>query len=130
MLTEKDKREIEVIFREIKEAEEAGCDVVAIRSNGELGYSTQELGNINDYCDQCDAFRLYPDPPLGDWFRDGDKKAVCLRVKGVIAGALERPSEWTGIHKPLYCPLLGRELSEEEKKEANKQLKWARERMK
>lgn len=39
------------------------------------------------------------------------------------------PSEWTNIDTPLYCPYLGRELSEEEKKEADKMLKWAKERM-
>lgn len=62
--------------------------------------------------------------------RDGDKKAVCLEVSGVISGALENSSEWTNIRKPLYCPKLGRELNEEEKKEAAEQLERAKKRMK
>ena len=56
-------------------------------------------------------------------------KAVCLVVNGVIAGSLEKPSEWTNIRKPLYCPKLGRILSEDEKEKAVKMLKWAQERM-
>ena len=71
-----------------------------------------------------------PDPDPFDWFRDGDMKAVCLEVNGVIEGSLERPSECTNICKPLYCPNLGRELSEEEKKTAAESLKWAKKRMK
>ena len=115
-------------LREIKEYEDAGIDVVAIGSGGTLDYSTQGMGG-NEYCDQCSAFRLLPDPDPHDWFRDGDMKAVCLEVNGVIAGSLEKPSEWTNIRKPLYCPKLGRELSEEEKETAVKMLKWAKERM-
>ena len=116
-------------LREIKEYEEAGIDVVAIGSHGTLGYSTKGMGGC-EYCDQCSAFRLLPDSDPLDWFRDGDMKAVCLEVNGVIEGPLERPSEWTNIRKPLYCPKLGRELSEEEKKTAAERLKWAKERMK
>ena len=116
-------------LREIKEYEEAGIDVVAIGSHGTLDYSTQGMGGC-EYCDQCSAFRLLPDPDPNDWFRDGDMKAVCLEVNGVIEGSLERPSEWTNIRKPLYCPKLGRELSEEEKKTAAERLKWAKKRMK
>ena len=122
MLSEKD-------LREIKEYEEAGIDVVVIGSGGTLDYSTQDMGGC-EYCDHCSAFRLLPDPDPYDWFRDGDKKAVCLEVNGVIEGSLERPSEWTNIPKPLYCPKLGRELSEKEKKEADERLQWARKRMK
>ena len=107
-------------LREIKEYEEAGIDVVAIGSGGTLDYATKGIGGC-EYCDQCSAF---------DWFRDGDMKAVCLEVNGVIEGSLERPSECTNIRKPLYCPTLGRELSEEEKKTAVESLKWAKERMK
>lgn len=69
------------------------------------------------------AFRLLQDPDPKDWFRDGDIKSVCLEVNGVIEGSLERPSEWTNICKPLYCPKLGRGLSEEEKKTADEMLK-------
>ncbi len=116
-------------LREIKEYEEAGIDVVAIGSGGTLDYATKGIGGC-EYCDQCSAFRLLPDPDPFDWFRDGDMKAVCLEVNGVIEGSLERPSECTNIRKPLYCPKLGRELSEEEKKTAAESLKWAKERMK
>ena len=114
---------------EIKEYEEAGIDVVAIGSGGTLDYATKGIGGC-EYCDQCSVFRLRPDPDPFDWFRDGDMKAVCLEVNGVIEGSLETPSECTNIRKPLYCPKLGRELSEEEKKTAAESLKWAKERMK
>ena len=116
-------------LREIKEYEEAGIDVVAIGNGGTLDYSTQGMGG-SEFCDQCSAFRLMTDSDPYDWFRDGDMKAVCLEANGVIEGSLERPSEWINICKPLYCPKLGRELSEEEKEEAAKRLKWAKERMK
>lgn len=88
-----------------------------------------EENQSSEYCDQCSSLRLEPDPDPYDWFRNGDKKAVCLEVNGLIAGCLETPSEWTNIEKPLYCPKLGRELSEEEKIEAEKWLKWAKARM-
>lgn len=116
-------------LREIKEYEETGINVVAIGSDGTLDYSTNGMGGC-EYCDQCSSLRLLPDPDPYDWFRDGDMKAVCLEIGGVIAGALENPSEWTNICKPLYCPKLGRKLSEEEVEEAEKQLKWAKMRMK
>ncbi len=116
-------------LQEIKEFEEKGASVVAVDSDGKLQYSTQgKCGS--EYCDQCDAFRLMPDPDPSDWFRDNDMKAVCLEVMGVIVGSLESPSEYTNIRKPLYCPKIGRELSKEEKKEAKERLKWARKRMK
>jgi hypothetical protein len=116
-------------LREIKEYEKAGIDVIAIGSDGTLDYSTQGMGGC-EYCDQCSAFKLLPDPDPFDWFEDNDMKAVCLEVNGVIAGSLARPSEWTNIRKPLYCPKLGRELSEEEKKTAAEILKRAKKMMK
>lgn len=116
-------------LREIEKYEKAGIDVIAIGGNGTLDYATQGMGG-SEYCDQCSSFRLLPDPDPKDWFRDGDMKAVCLEVNGVIEGSLERPSEWTNICKPLYCPKLGRELSEEEKKAAKEMLKRAKKRMK
>lgn len=116
-------------IEEIREFEEAGVDVVAVGSDGKLNYSTQGMSG-KECCDQCSSFRLLPDPDPYDSFRDGDMKAVCLEVNGVIIGSLERPSEWTNIEKPLYCPKLGRKLTEEEKEEAARLLKWAKERMK
>lgn len=121
MLSEKE-------MQEIHEYEQDGIDVVSVRRDGTLEYSTQGLGG-SEYCDQCSEFRLLPDPDPTDWFRDGDMKAVCLKINGVIAGSLERPSEWTNILKPIYCPKLGRELSEEEKKTAEILLQMARTRM-
>ena len=115
-------------LQEIKKYEEGGIDVIAISNEGTLDYSTQGMEG-NEYCYQCGAFRLLPDPDPHDWFGDGNMKAVCVEVNGVIAGSLERPSEWNNICKPLYCPKLGRELSEEEKETAVTMLKWAQERM-
>ncbi len=111
-------------IQEIKKFEEAGIDVIAIGKSGTLDYASQSKEG-SEYCDQCSDFRLLPDPDPYDWFRDGDMKAVCLAVNGVIRGALERPSECVNIRKPLYCPKIGRELSDEEKKEAAEQLEWA-----
>lgn len=111
----------------IKEMEMAGINVISIAQNGALEYAT-ENGNESEYCDRCSQLRLLPDPDPFDWFRDGDMKAVCLEVNGVIAGALET-REVTKIHKPLYCPKLGRELTEEEKACARITLKFAKERM-
>lgn len=119
----------EKVLDEIKEYEEAGINVVAVGSEGKLAYSTQGLGG-SEYCDQCSDFCLLPDPDPTDWFRDGDMKAVCNECNAVIAGGLERPSEMTKIQKPIWCPKLGRELTEEEKKQADGFLKLAKERMK
>jgi len=116
---------LQEVLQEIKEYEEAGLNVVVIGNNGTIEYSTQGMEGC-EYCDQCKAFRLLPDPDPHDWFRDDDMKAVCLEINGVIKGALESSSEWTNIRKPLYCPKLGRELSEEEKKEAAEKLEWAK----
>ena len=38
-----------------------------------------------------------------------------------IAGALE-PRDMINIHKPLWCPKIGRELTSEEKVEAERRL--------
>lgn len=117
-MNENDLREL------IKGCEELGFDVVVVRGDGKLDYSTQGMGG-SDYCDQCISFRLFPDSDPCDLF--GDKMAVCLEVDGLIEGALETANEWTNIRKPLYCPKLGRKLSEEESKQATEQLKWAKE---
>ncbi len=119
MLSEKDLREIRML-------EDAGFDVVSIGRGGTLEYATQNKGTTIEYCDQCNSFKLFPDPAPDDWFRNGDWKAVCIRVNGVIRGSLELPSECKNICKPLYCPILGRELSKEEKEEASKTLDFAR----
>lgn len=109
-------------LQEIREFENAGLDVVVIGNNEEIDYSTQSNNGNCEYCDQCNSFRLLPDPDPFDDFRDGDMKAICLEINGVIAGSLERPSEWTNMEKPLYCPKLGRELNEKEKEIAKRRL--------
>ena len=89
----------------------------------------QNLKEIKEYCDQCSAFKLLPDPDSYDWLGSYNMKAVCLEVNGVIAGSLTRPSECINICKPLFCPNLGRELSKEEKIHADNFLQWAKNRM-
>ena len=121
MLSEKTRREIDKL-------EEAGIDVVVIGNKVTLDYTTQAKGG-DEFCDHCSAFQLLPDPDPHDWFRDGDMKAVCHEVNGLIRGCLEHPSEWTNIRKPLYCPKLGRELSEDDKHESKKLLDWAKKMM-
>ena len=115
-------------LQEIKKYEESGIDVIAISNDGTLEHYTQGTQG-NEYCCQCCAFRLLPDPDPHDWFGDKNMKVVCVEVNGVIASSLEKPSEWNNIRKPLYCPKIGRELSEEEKESAIKMLKWAQDRM-
>ena len=85
-----------------------------------------------DCCDDCPFFRLLPDPDPNDWFRDLDMKAVCHHpeIMGVIDSSLEKPSEWTNIQKPPYCPYLGHQLSKEEQRMAPILLKIAQSRMK
>lgn len=106
--------------REIEEMEKAGLNVTVIGSGGTFDYSTQKFSS-NCYCNNCNHFRLLPDPDHDDWFRSGDKKAVCLKLKAVIRGSLETPAEYS-ILRPLYCPKLGRELSEKEKMVAKEDL--------
>ena len=115
-------------LQEIIEYEENGVDIIALVRNGTLHPNTQGTHECK-YCDQCSAFRLVPDPNPYDWFRNGDMKAVCLEVNGVISGSLEKPSEWTNIRKPLYCPKLGRKLNEDEKKVADRLLELAHQMM-
>lgn len=86
-----------------------------------------EVTVVNEFCNDCCFLRLLPDPDPYDWFADNEKKAVCLEMKAVIEGSLG-PFETNKIQKPLYCPKLGRELSEEEKKKSAEWLKWAKDR--
>lgn len=112
--------------KEIREYEEAGISVVATK-NGKLEYVTGGINKDNDTCDSCEFLEFRPDPDPYDWFRDGDQKAVCIKMKAAIACALERPSEMVNIVKPLWCPYLGRELSEDEKMQAEKRLEYRKE---
>lgn len=84
---------------------------------------------IKDFnCNQCDSFMLDNDPDPWDEFRCNDKKALCLKQKAVIVGALEYPSEWQSIFKPLWCPKLGRKLSKDEKEKSIESLTYAQKR--
>ena len=114
----------EVLESEIREMEERGFSVVATDSQGRLLHAT-ESGDSAEYCDMCPCLRFMPDPDPTDWFRDNDKKAICTEMSAMIAGSLE-PHEMTKIYKPLWCPKLGRELTEEEKEEANWRLEYGR----
>lgn len=108
--------------KEIREFEEAGIDVVATY-NGKLTHVTGGINNSPEVCDSCACLIFAPDPDPDDWFRDNDKKAVCTEMKATIVGSLERPSEMVNIHKPLWCPKLGRELTAKEKEMASRRLK-------
>ena len=112
----------------VAEYEEKGVEVVVLNNNGKIEYSTDKVENKDEYCDDCPFFSLVPDPDPYDWFRDGDQKAICFEMKASIAGGLERPSEWTNIPKPLFCPKLNRKLTEEEKEKAERLLEWGRKR--
>lgn len=99
---------------EIKELEDAGISVVATH-NGKLSYVTGGGNQNENYCDSCSFLAFKPDPDPYDWFRDNDQKAVCERVAAKVMGGLERPSEMVDIPKPIWCPKLGRELTDLEK---------------
>ena len=115
-------------LRIVKQMEDAGLKVVSIDERGKLCYSTEDKSI--DVCDDCVHFKLEPDPSPYDWFRDGDKRAVCLKLGVVIAGSLEQPSEWINISKPLFCPKLRQNLSEEEQKKASVMLANAKKALK
>lgn len=105
---------------------DAGMDVVKMNNKGQMQYAT----NMNlglDYCDSCRCLIFAPDPDPDDWFRDDDQKAICTAVNATIASSLEY-NELTNIRKPLFCPKLGRELTDDEKKKAEEQLKFAQNR--
>ena len=110
----------------VKEYEKAGIDVVVLNNDGKIEYATTENEKKEECCDSCAYFALVPDPDPLDWFRDEDKKAVCFELNAVIEGGLEKPSEWTNIKKPIFCPRLGRKLTDEEKKIAEEKLEFAR----
>lgn len=119
------------------QSQEIDCDTILKETcenwlHDHLTYSSllEDCKSEAPICNQCNSFMLVPDPDPYDWFRDGDKKAVCLKLKAVIQGSLEYPSEWSNLSKPLWCPKLGRKLSEEEKKEAVESLKYAQGRFK
>lgn len=117
----------EKLKKEIKEYESAGLDVV-VTSKGKLSYVSGGIQQDDKHCDSCPFLRFEPDPDPYDWFHDGDQKAVCTKMQATIRGCLERPSEMVNISKPLWCPNLGRELSEKEQRSAKERLEFDRER--
>lgn len=88
----------------------------------------RDLVEESPICNLCDYFMLDNDPDPWDEFRCNDKKALCLKQKAVIVGALEYPSEWQSIFKPLWCPKLGRKLSKDEKEKSIESLTYAQKR--
>ena len=106
--------------KEIKKFEEQGFSVVSINSIGKLEYAT-EKENSDDFCDSCEHLRFAPDPDPDDWFRGDDQKAICMAKKVVMYHSLMY-NELTQIPKPLYCPKLKRELTDEEELIAMRQL--------
>lgn len=102
---------------EIQEMENMGIDVVVTDSVGKMEYATKQNKNP-EYCDSCQFLLFAPDPDPYDWFRDGDKKAVCTKLHIAIECSLELPSEMVNIKRPLFCPLIKDQLTEEEKREA------------
>lgn len=112
-------------LEEIRKMEEMGLDVIVTGDRGKLLYAT-ETGDGHRYCDVCECLRFVSDPDHpNDWFSDGAQKALCTEKKAMIAGALE-PREMNHITKPLWCPKLGRELTDEEKREAAERLEDGR----
>ncbi len=112
--------------KEIREYEEAGIDVV-VTKNGKLEYVTGGINDSKEVCDNCEFLTFKPDPDPDDWFRDEDQKAVCLKMEAAISRYLETLSEMINISKPLWCPYLGRELSEDERKQAKEMLEYRKE---
>ena len=110
--------------KEIKEFEEKGFCVTDINSSGKLEYATKKEIS-DDFCDSCEHLKFAPDPDPDDWFRDNDQKAICMAKKVVMYPSLMY-NELTQIPKPLYCPKLGRELTDEEELIAMKQLEAAK----
>lgn len=106
--------------KEIRKFEKRGLDVIEIGSEGNLEYATK-MNDDSKYCDSCDCLRFESDPDPFDWFRSDDEKAICTKMDAEIAGALE-PRDMINIHKPLWCPKIGRELTAEERAEAEKML--------
>lgn len=110
--------------KEIKEFGEQGFSVLSIDSAGKLDYVTNPESS-NDYCDSCEHLRLMPDTNYAVLFREDDKKAICMEKQVVMYRFISR-NKLIYTEKPLYCPKLGRELTDDEELIAMKQLEAAR----
>lgn len=117
----------EKLKKQIEEMEAIGLDVV-VTNKGKLSYATGGINQDDNCCDSCPFLEFLPDPDPYDWFRDGDQKAVCNKMEATVRGCLERPSEMVNIRKPLWCPNLKKELTEQEKKLAKERLEFDKER--
>lgn len=77
-------------------------------------------------CDSCQYLMFISDPDSCDRSRYNDKKAICTNMKAMIMGSLSHSSEMVNIQKPIWCPCLGRELTDEEKEHYNLKLRYAK----
>lgn len=111
---------------EVRKMEEMGIGVVVTDGQGRLLHAT-ESGDGEEYCDRCECLRFMPDPDSADSFGADEQKANCTEMRAMVAGALGF-HEMTHILKPLWCPRLGRELTEEEKEEAKQRLEFGKKR--
>lgn len=99
----------------------------AIASIRDVAREEGEVAAVSEFCDGCCFLRLLHDPNPYDWFEDNEMMAVCCAKKAVIEGAMG-PFETNKIQKPLYCPKIGRKLTNEEEEKAKTWLKWGQER--
>lgn len=111
----------EKIKREICKFEKTGLEACVINEKGKLAYQTQSSQKEN-CCNQCNYLKLESNTDPDDWFNDDAIKATCLNLNIVIGDYLS-PSELANIHKPIYCPFLGRELTKIEKEIVSIRLK-------
>lgn len=111
----------EKIKREICEFESTGLKKCVINEKGRLAYQTESIQKEN-CCNQCDYLELESNPDPDDCFNDDAMKATCLNLN-IVIGEYLSPSELANIHKPIYCPFLGRELTELEKEIVSIRLK-------
>lgn len=100
--------------KDIQEFEEAGLEVVLTEDN-KLTHATGGINQSDGVCDSCSFLKFESDPAPDDWFHDMDQRVVCLKMHRTIYH-VDHPREATDISKPFWCPFLGRELTEEEKK--------------
>ena len=102
----------------IRTLEELGYEIILIKDN-RIIYSKQEQDN--KYCNNCQfcSSGLLDESP--DPF-EMTYKLRCEALGGILIAAYE-PCEDTKTEKPLACPILGRELTEDEQKEADEWLK-------
>ena len=108
-------------LREVEKKEDASINLVdASKEN-----CSDQDQDMSKYCNNCKAFKLVSEYTPYSSIKNESKKAICLEIDGVIKSSLKNIDEWTNIPKPLYCPKLGRELTEKEQKKADRMMDWA-----